>query len=182
MNLNLRILLIIGSINIYSNDLISSINNLILNDLEFVQQTNINSRIDESVGKIYRKNNFIQVEILKPSKEKYIIKDSLIEVHDFDFNQIFARQVEALGRTDDHLVVISTSGNSGNISAAVMAAKNIGNMRITALTGRDGGALKAFLGREDVELRVPSESTARIQEAHAIIIHVLCTLVDNHFA
>ena len=88
MNLNLRILLIIGSINIYSKDLISSINNLILNDLEFVQQTNINSRIDESVGKIYRKNNFIQVEILKPSKEKYIIKDSLIEVHDFDFNQI----------------------------------------------------------------------------------------------
>ena len=88
MNLNLRILLIIGSINIYSNDLISSINNLILNDLEFVQQTNINSRIDESVGKIYRKNNFIQVEILKPSKEKYIIKDNLIEVHDFDFNQI----------------------------------------------------------------------------------------------
>ena len=70
MNLNLRILLIIGSINIHSNDLISSINNLILNDLEFVQQTNINSRIDESVGKIYRKNNFIQVEILKPSKEK----------------------------------------------------------------------------------------------------------------
>ena len=88
MNLNLRILLIIGSINIYSNDVISSINNLILNDLEFVQQTNINSRIDESVGKIYRKNNFIQVEILKPSKEKYIIKDNLIEVHDFDFNQI----------------------------------------------------------------------------------------------
>jgi len=88
MNLNLRILLIIGSINIYSNDVISSINNLILNDLEFVQKTNINSRIDESVGKIYRKNNFIQVEILKPSKEKYIIKDNLIEVHDFDFNQI----------------------------------------------------------------------------------------------
>ena len=102
--------------------------------------------------------------------------------NDFDFNQIFSRQVEALGRTDDHLVVISTSGNSENISAAVIAAKNISNMRVTALTGRDGGALKTVLGREDVELRVPSESTARIQEAHAIIIHVLCTLVDNHFA
>ena len=102
--------------------------------------------------------------------------------NDFDFNQIFARQVEALGRTDDHLVVISTSGNSENISAAVIAAKNISNMRVTALTGRDGGALKTVLGREDVELRVPSESTARIQEARAIIIHVLCTLVDNHFA
>ena len=102
--------------------------------------------------------------------------------NDFDFNQIFARQVEALGRTDDHLVVISTSGNSKNISAAVIAAKNISNMRVTALTGRDGGALKTVLGCEDVDLRVPSESTARIQEAHAIIIHVLCTLVDNHFA
>ena len=102
--------------------------------------------------------------------------------NDFDFNQIFSRQVEALGRTDDLLVVISTSGNSENISAAVIAAKNISNMRVTALTGRDGGALKTVLGREDVELRVPSESTARIQEAHAIIIHVLCTLVDNHFA
>ena len=88
MNFKLSILLLTGSINIYSNDLISSFNNLILNDLEFVQQTNINSKIDESVGKIYRKNNFIQVEILKPSKEKYIIKDNLIEVHDFDFNQI----------------------------------------------------------------------------------------------
>ena len=88
MNLKLSIILVIGSINIYSNDLISSFNNLILNDLEFVQQTNINSKIDKSVGKIYRINNFIQVEILKPSKEKYIIKDNLIEVHDFDFNQI----------------------------------------------------------------------------------------------
>ena len=90
MNLNLRILLIIGSINIYSNDVIYSFNNLILNDLEFVQQTNINSRIDESVGKIYRINNFIQVEILKPSKEKYIIKDSLIEVSQDCFSEILA--------------------------------------------------------------------------------------------
>lgn len=111
MNLNLRILLIIGSINIYSNDLISSINNLILNDLEFVQQTNINSRIDESVGKIYRKNNFIQVEILKPSKEKYIIKDNLIEVHDFDFNQISYIDIND---QDSHILSLLKNGIDNN--------------------------------------------------------------------
>ena len=111
MNLNLRILLIIGSINIYSNDLISSINNLILNDLEFVQQTNINSRIDESVGKIYRKNNFIQVEILKPSKEKYIIKDNLIEVHDFDFNQISYIDIND---QDSHILSLLKNGIDTN--------------------------------------------------------------------
>ena len=111
MNLNLRILLIIGSINIYSNDVISSINNLILNDLEFVQQTNINSRIDESVGKIYRKNNFIQVEILKPSKEKYIIKDNLIEVHDFDFNQISYIDIND---QDSHILSLLKNGIDNN--------------------------------------------------------------------
>ena len=111
MNLNLRILLIIGSINIYSNDVISSINNLILNDLEFVQQTNINSRIDESVGKIYRKNNFIQVEILKPSKEKYIIKDNLIEVHDFDFNQISYIDIND---QDSHILSLLKNGIDTN--------------------------------------------------------------------
>ena len=111
MNLNLRIFLIIGSINIHSNDLISSINNLILNDLEFVQQTNINSRIDESVGKIYRKNNFIQVEILKPSKEKYIIKDNLIEVHDFDFNQISYIDIND---QDSHILSLLKNGIDNN--------------------------------------------------------------------
>ena len=111
MNLNLRILLIIGSINIYSNDVISSINNLILNDLEFVQQTNINSRIDESVGKIYRKNNFIQVEILKPSKEKYTIKDNLIEVHDFDFNQISYIDIND---QDSHILSLLKNGIDTN--------------------------------------------------------------------
>ena len=111
MNLNLRILLIIGSINIYSNDVISSINNLILNELEFVQQTNINSRIDESVGKIYRKNNFIQVEILKPSKEKYIIKDNLIEVHDFDFNLISYIDIND---QDSHILSLLKNGIDNN--------------------------------------------------------------------
>lgn len=113
MNLNLKILLLIGSINIYSNDLISSFNNLILNDMEFVQQTNINSKIDESVGKIYRINNFIQVEILKPSIEKYIIKDNLIEVHDFDFNQI--SYIDINEQNSSILSILKNGINTNNV-------------------------------------------------------------------
>ena len=128
MNLKLSILLLIGSINIYSNDLISSFNNLILNDLEFVQQTNINSKIDESVGKIYRINNFIQVEILKPSKEKYIIKDNLIEVHDFDFNQISYIDIN---EQDSYILSILKNGidtnNTKKISDNTFVIGNVNN-------------------------------------------------------
>ena len=113
MNLNLKILLLIGSINIYSNDLISRFNNLILNDMEFVQQTNINSKIDESVGKIYRKNNFIEVEIFKPSKEKYVIKNNVIEVHDFDFDQI---SYIYINDQDSHILSLLKNGiNTNNV-------------------------------------------------------------------
>ena len=128
MNLKLSILLLTGSINIYSNDLISSFNNLILNDLEFVQQTNINSKIDESVGKIYRTNNFIQVEILKPSKEKYIIKDNLIEVHDFDFNQISYIDIN---EQDSYILSILKNGidtnNTKKISDNTFVISNMNN-------------------------------------------------------
>jgi len=128
MNLKLSILLLIGPINIYSNDLISSFNNLILNDLEFVQQTNINSKIGESVGKIYRINNFIQVEILKPSKEKYIIKDNLIEVHDFDFNQISYIDIN---EQDSYILSILKNGidtnNTKKISDNTFVIGNMSN-------------------------------------------------------
>lgn len=87
MSLKLKILLLVGSINICSNDLILSFNKIILNDLEFVQETNIFSEIQKSTGKVLRKSNFLEVLILEPSKEKYVIKDNIIEVYDFDFNQ-----------------------------------------------------------------------------------------------
>lgn len=87
MSLNLKILLLVGSINICSNDLILSFNKIILNDLEFVQETNIFSETQKSTGKVLRKSNFLEVLILEPSKEKYVIKDNIIEVYDFDFNQ-----------------------------------------------------------------------------------------------
>lgn len=87
MSLKLKILLLVGSINICSNDLILSFNKIILNDLEFVQETNIFSETQKSNGRVLRKGNFLEVLILEPSKEKYVIKDNIIEIYDFDFNQ-----------------------------------------------------------------------------------------------
>ena len=101
--------------------------------------------------------------------------------NDYAFDQIFSRQVEALAAPGDHLVVITTSGNSPNILNAITTSQAKGGITITALTGRDGGALAPMLGQEDCELRVPSDNTARIQEAHAIIIHCFCDLIDQHY-
>ena len=101
--------------------------------------------------------------------------------NDYAFDQIFSRQIEALAASGDHLVVITTSGNSPNILNAVAASRGKGGVRVTALTGRDGGTLASMLDQGDYELRVPSDSTARIQEAHAIIIHSFCDLIDQHY-
>ena len=94
--------------------------------------------------------------------------------NDYGFDQVFARQVTGFGEAGDVLVAISTSGNSRNIICALEAAKQRGLTSI-ALLGRDGGSTK---GIADVELIVASESTARIQEAHKFIFHVLCQIVD----
>jgi D-sedoheptulose 7-phosphate isomerase len=99
--------------------------------------------------------------------------------NDYDYSLIFSRQVEALGQPHDILLAISTSGNSGNVNYAVQAAHER-EMRVVALTGRDGGELGKLLAPGDVELRVPSDVTARIQETHLLIIHCLCDLVDQH--
>jgi D-sedoheptulose 7-phosphate isomerase len=98
--------------------------------------------------------------------------------NDTDFTNIFSRQIEALGQPNDLLLAISTSGNSGNINRAVVSAHDR-DMNVVALTGRDGGELVKLLAPGDVELRVPSDVTARIQEIHLLIIHCLCDLVDH---
>lgn len=98
--------------------------------------------------------------------------------NDFAYTEVFARQINALGREDDVLLAISTSGQSGNILAAVRAAHQR-DMRIIALTGRDGGALVQQLGDNAVAIIVPSASTARIQEVHLLVIHCLCDLIDR---
>ncbi|MEJ2591270.1 MAG: phosphoheptose isomerase [Candidatus Thiodiazotropha sp.] len=99
--------------------------------------------------------------------------------NDYDFSMVFARQVEALGQPNDLLLAISTSGNSGNVNNAVQSAHER-EMSVVALTGRDGGELGKLLITGDVEIRVPSDVTARIQETHLLIIHCLCDLVDQH--
>lgn len=99
--------------------------------------------------------------------------------NDSDFDEIFAKQVHALGQSGDVLLAISTSGSSENVNAAIEAAHERG-MLVVALSGRDGGRLGSLLGPQDVEIRVTAESTARIQEAHLLIIHCLCDLVDQH--
>lgn len=98
--------------------------------------------------------------------------------NDYAFEQVFARQVQALGRPGDVLLAISTSGNSPNIVAAVSAARQLG-MTTIALTGHDGGRVGQDLSREDIEIRAGATTTARIQEVHILIIHCLCDLVDG---
>lgn len=97
--------------------------------------------------------------------------------NDYDFNDVFAKQVRALGHPDDVLLAISTSGNSENVLRAIHSAHERG-MKVVALTGRDGGAIAQALHAEDVELRVPAQRTCRIQEVHILIIHCLCDLID----
>ena len=95
--------------------------------------------------------------------------------NDYAFDEVFERQVEALGRSGDCLVGISTSGNSANVLRAFAAARRLGVTTI-GLLGRDGGRLAAM---SDVRVVVPSRTTARIQEAHIFIGHNLCTLVER---
>jgi D-sedoheptulose 7-phosphate isomerase len=101
--------------------------------------------------------------------------------NDYDFGQIFSKQVLALGNPGDVLLAISTSGNSDNVCRAVEAAHRC-NMQVVALTGRDGGDMAALLQQADIEIRVPAHSTARIQEVHLLVIHCLCDLIDQHIA
>lgn len=98
--------------------------------------------------------------------------------NDYAYEQIFAKQVLALGRPGDGLLAVTTSGNSPNVIAAVHAAHERG-LRVIALTGRDGGRLAPVLRAGDVEIRVPSPRTARIQEVHLLAIHALCDAIDT---
>ncbi len=100
--------------------------------------------------------------------------------NDYAFDRIFARQIEALGQRNDVLLAISTSGNSANILQAVTTAHQQ-NMSVIALTGGTGGKLAELLQTEDIEIRVPSTITARIQEVHLLAIHSLCGLIDKAF-
>jgi D-sedoheptulose 7-phosphate isomerase len=99
--------------------------------------------------------------------------------NDYQFAEIFSKQIRALGQKGDILLAFSTSGESHNIIHAIDAAHDR-DMTIIVLTGREGGQIADMMKDDDFELRVPSWSTARIQEVHIMIIHSLCDLIDRH--
>ena len=98
--------------------------------------------------------------------------------NDYAYEEIFSKQVRALGKSGDVLLGISTSGNSENVIRAIKAAHER-SMRVVALTGRDGGSMADVFQPGDVEIRVPATRTARIQEVHLVVIHCLCDLIDT---
>ena len=98
--------------------------------------------------------------------------------NDYQFAEIYSKQIRALGHPGDILLAISTSGDSHNIVHAIDAAHDR-DMNVIALTGREGGQVADLMHDDDIELRVPSWSTARIQEVHIMIIHSFCDLVDR---
>lgn len=97
--------------------------------------------------------------------------------NDYSFEQVFAKQVRALGQPQDVLLAISTSGNSVNVIAAIDAAHER-EMRVVALTGRGGGRIAELLTDRDIHICVPAERTARIQEVHLLTLHCLCDGID----
>ena len=97
--------------------------------------------------------------------------------NDYDYAQVFSKQVRALGGAGDVLLAISTSGNSANVVSAVDAAHERG-MRVVALTGKGGGRVGELLTAEDVHVCVPHAVTARIQELHLLSIHCMCDAID----
>jgi len=98
--------------------------------------------------------------------------------NDYRFEQVFEKQVRALGRRGDVLLAISTSGSSANVLEAMRAAREAG-VRVVALTGKGGGKMAALIGEGDVHICVPHERTVRIQEVHLLTLHCLCDGIDH---
>jgi len=99
--------------------------------------------------------------------------------NDYDYSEVFSKQVSALGRPGDCLMVITTSGNSENIIKAVEVAHQK-SVKVIALNGKTGGPLSEALSNSDINLVVKGDVTARIQEVHGLIIHCICELIDSY--
>lgn len=97
--------------------------------------------------------------------------------NDYSYNEVFSKQIRALGQEGDILLAISTSGNSANVLEAIKAAHARG-MHVVALSGKNGGQMATLYKPGDVEIRIPADKTARIQECHLVVIHCLCDLID----
>jgi D-sedoheptulose 7-phosphate isomerase len=98
--------------------------------------------------------------------------------NDYAYAEIFSKQIKALGQSGDILLAISTSGEAENVLQAIHAA-HAKKLQVIALTGKGGGSVSQILSEQDIEIRVPEKSTARIQETHLLIIHCLCDLIDH---
>ena len=98
--------------------------------------------------------------------------------NDYRYEEVFSKQVRALGRRGDVLLAISTSGNSPNVMAAIEAAHDAG-VRVVALTGKGGGKMTALLAADDIHVCVPADRTSRIQEVHLLTLHCLCDGIDH---
>ena len=98
--------------------------------------------------------------------------------NDYSYDEVFSKQIKALGQSGDILLAFTTSGNSKNVLLAIEAAHNRG-MHAIVMTGKNGGQVPGFLNEQDLELRVPAEKTNRIQEVHLVMIHCLCDFIDR---
>lgn len=123
-----------------------------------------------------------QLELKRPSLPGIALTTDVSTItaigNDYSFDEVFAKQVHALGQAGDVLVGITTSGNSKNVLRAIEEAHARG-LSVIALTGRDGGKISAVLNESDIEIRVPADRTIRIQEVHILVIHCLCDLIDQ---
>ena len=98
--------------------------------------------------------------------------------NDYQYDEVFSKQIRALGQNGDVLLAISTSGNSINVIKAIQSAVSR-DIPIIALTGADGGDIPGLLGDNDIEIRVPSARSSRIQEVHLVVLHTLCDIIDS---
>lgn len=98
--------------------------------------------------------------------------------NDYNYEDIFSRQIKALAKKGDVLLAISTTGNSGNVVKGIHMAHKC-KMRVIALTGKNGGEMAKILHENDIEIRVLDAMTPRIQEVHILVIHILCSLIDK---
>lgn len=121
-------------------------------------------------------------ELVRPALPAFDLVSNCASItaisNDFDFSEIFSRQILAAASPSDVLICLSTSGNSENLIKAAVTAKSIG-LNTVSLLGKDGGQL---LDLSDISILIPSFRTCRIQEAHMFILHEICSVLDNHFA
>lgn len=135
-----------------------------------------------ALAQLFTNNLINRFERERPSLPAITLGCDLTNVtsiaYESSFNEIFAKEIRALGNTGDVLVILSSSGNPSNLLQAIQAAHERG-MRVVTLSGRDGGNLSALLDNEDKELLVPIDSRSRIHEIHLLILFCLCDLIDE---